>query len=254
MPYPLQRAGSVFTAVVFAAVAFLIGGGCRQAPSTPLDGFKQRSESVIATYLREQPLKRLQIGAGSSRRAGWLNTDIEPGDGLAFLDATERFPLNDDSFQYVASEHVIEHLTYDQGKVMIAESFRVLAPGGKVRIATPNLLRFIELFQPNKSEQTERFIAGKLAWHEWPKDPSSPAIILNLQMSSWGHKFMYDPETLSGVLQRAGFQDVQQFELNESDDEHLRDIEARDTGVHAHVNAHETMVIQAEKPRTATTQ
>jgi predicted SAM-dependent methyltransferase len=216
-------------------------------PADPLATFKQESRATIEAYLRDQAVKRLQIGAGGARHEGWLNTDIEPGEGLAYLDATKPFPFPDGTFQYVASEHVIEHLTYEEGKAMIAESFRVLAPGGKVRIATPNLMRLIALFDKNRSDEANGYIAGKLAWHEWPKETPSEAIILNFQMSSWGHKFLYDPATLRAGLARAGFTQIKQFAMSESDDPVLEGFEARITGVHAQVNAYETMVLQGQK-------
>ena len=225
-----------------------------QAPASDtaaVAGFKQQSRATIDAYLRSQGVKKLQIGAGTARHEGWLNTDIEPGEGLAFLDAAQPFPLPDDAFDYVASEHVIEHLSFAAGATMISESYRVLAPGGKVRIATPNLLRFIELFDQNRSDAATTFMAGKLAWHEWPKEPSSPAIVLNLQLSSWGHKFTYDPETLQAALARAGFTSIRQFEMSDSDDPVLNGFEARTTGVNAATVRHETMVIQATKPARA---
>lgn len=215
--------------------------------TAPTD-FQQRSRATIDAYLRDHDVKKLQIGAGTARHEGWLNTDIEPGDGLAFLDASKAFPIPDGVFHYVASEHVIEHLTFEQGTTMIAESYRILAPGGKVRIATPNLLRFIELFQPQRSDAATTFMNGKLRWHEWPREPSSPAIVLNLQLSSWGHKFTYDPATLEAALARAGFTSIQQFEMSASDDPVLKDFEARTTGVNAPTVRHETMVLQATKP------
>jgi predicted SAM-dependent methyltransferase len=218
-----------------------------------LSSFKQQSAAIIDKYVREQPVRKLQIGAGSSRRAGWLNTDIEPGEGLAYLDATQRFPFEDGSLHYIFSEHVIEHLTYDEGKAMIAEAYRVLAPGGKMRTSTPNLTRFIELFDENPGEEAKAYLIGKLAWHEWPSEPNPAAIILNLQMSSWGHKFMYDAETLGGALTRAGFRNVQEFEENISDDEHLRGLEERDTGVNVRWSDYETMSVEVEKPRSGTT-
>jgi predicted SAM-dependent methyltransferase len=218
----------------------------------PIATFKQRSNEIIAAYLRDQPVRKLQIGAGTARHDGWLNTDIEPGEGLAFLDASKPFPLPDAAFQYVASEHVIEHLTYDEGQVMLAETFRVLGPGGTVRIATPNLLRFVELFQNKQTEAMRNFANGKLAWHEWPAHPSSAAIILNLQLSSFGHKFIYDPATLQSALTRAGFTAIRQFEMSESDDPVLHGFEARTTGAHAPVTRHETMVMQAVKPAYGT--
>ena len=210
--------------------------------------FKQRSRETIDAYLRGQQVRKLQLGAGNARHEGWLNTDIEAGEGLAYLDASKPFPLPDNSIHYIASEHVIEHLSYEDGKVMLSESFRVLAPGGKVRVATPNLLRFIELFQKDLSEPARVFAEGKLAWHEWPKEPPSAAIILNLQLSSWGHKFTYDPETLEAALARAGFTSLRQFEMSESDDPALQGFEARTTGVNAATVRHETMVLQATKP------
>ncbi len=266
MPRKLEFSHIASTIVIAVATVMLVTtwlGDDRDSPPSsapdaeaPIPGadtdavaeFKQRSRATIDAYLRDQPVRKLQIGAGAARHAGWLNTDIEAGEGLAYLDASKPFPLPDSAFHYVASEHVVEHLSYEEGKVMLAESFRVLAPGGKVRIATPNLLRFIELFQKDRTEAATTFMAGKLQWHEWPKEPSSPAIVLNLQLSSWGHKFTYDPETLMGALTRAGFTSVAQFEMSESDDPVLDGFEARTTGVNAAYVRHETMVIQAVKP------
>lgn len=203
--------------------------------------------------MQEHAIRKVQLGAGGSRLAGWLNTDIEPGDGLAYLDATKRFPFADGSIHYIFSEHVIEHLTYDDGKGMMAEAYRVLAPGGKMRISTPDLMRFIDLFDENPSEAARDYLVGKRKWHEWPDEPNAAAIILNLQMSSWGHKFMYDLATLGASLQRVGFGNVREFEENISDDEHLRELEERDDGVTARWSAYETMSVEVEKPRAATT-
>jgi len=222
--------------------------------ATPLEQFQQNSAPIIAEYLRAHEVRKVQLGAGGSRLKGWLNTDIEPGgDGLAYLDATKPFPFEDGAIHYIFSEHVIEHLTYDEGKILIAEAYRVLAPGGKMRISTPDLMQFIALFDENLSEPARDYLQGKLKWHEWPQEPNAAAIILNLQMSSWGHKFMYDFATLSGALTRAGFRNPQQFEENVSNDEHLRELEERDTGVTVRWSNYETMSIEVEKPRANTT-
>jgi predicted SAM-dependent methyltransferase len=223
-----------------------------QAPASALEQFQKNSPAVIERYVREHQIRKVQLGAGSSRLEGWLNTDIEPGDGLAYLDATKPFPFENDSVHYIFSEHVIEHLTYDEAKIMMAEAHRVLAPGGKMRISTPNLTRFIELFDETPSNEARAYLVGKRKWHEWPEGPNAAAIILNLQMSSWGHKFMYDVETLGASLQRAGFRNVREFEENISTDEHLRDLEERDSGVNARFSDYETMSVEAEKPGIST--
>src|SRR5688572_3091577 len=133
-------------AVVVLTLWSAAGLGCDSATTQPIDRqseFQRNSTALIDQYLRDHPVRKLQIGAGSSRLRGWLNTDIEPGEGLAYLDATKRFPFEDGSLHYIFSEHVIEHLTYDEGKAMVAEAFRVLAPGGKMRISTPDLDQFL---------------------------------------------------------------------------------------------------------------
>lgn len=210
--------------------------------------FARRSRSFINDYVRTQSVRRLQIGSGSNRHEGWLNTDIEQGEGLAYLDATKPFPLDSGSFHYVFSEHVIVHLTYEQGTHMLAESYRILAPGGKVRVTTPNLLRFVGLFQEQKSDEMERYIAGKLAWHGWPPHPTTEATILNLQLSSFGHKFVYDPGTLAAAMTHAGFESIQEFSVGESNDPNLRSLERRQDYANAYVNEYETMILQAVKP------
>jgi predicted SAM-dependent methyltransferase len=211
--------------------------------------FEWRSGSLIAEYVRTHQSRRLQIGAGTNAKHGWLNTDIDEHSGIAYLDATRRFPLEDASFDYVYSEHVIEHLSDEQGQTMLSESFRILRPGGKVRIATPNLRRFLALFDGEDSDEVRRYIQYKLAWHGWPDSPNRACTILNREMSSFGHRFLYDPETLGARLTSAGFTAIQQFVVGDSDDESLRGLESRGPLGFEHVNAYETMVLQAVKPQ-----
>ena len=182
------------------------------------------SSRLIVDYLQSHPLRKLQIGAGRNDIPGWLNTDIEPGEGEAYLDASRRFPLPDRSFQYVFSEHVIEHLSYQDGLTMLKESCRILAPGGRMRIATPNLLKFVQLFQDRKTDEMRLYIQRKIAWHEMPQIPQPDCLIFNLELRSFGHQFVYDPSTLKDSLTRAGFQAIAEFKPSESEDDQLRGI------------------------------
>lgn len=260
---------SVKTGAVSIPVLLALAGACVQphparepqaltaaqaapAADAAMAAFKAQSPAFIEAYMNQPGVKKLQLGAGRSRLPGWLNTDIEPGERAAFLDATQRFPFDDGTLNYIFSEHVIEHLTYDEGKAMVAEAYRVLAPGGKMRVSTPNMARFIELFDKNPSEEAKAYIDGKRYWHEWPREGNPATIILNLQMSSWGHKFMYDVETLGGILTAAGFRNVKEFEENISSDPHLSNLEERDTGVNARWSDYETMSVEVEKPAVTT--
>src|SRR5262249_49553943 len=58
-----------------------------------------RSSHMIAEYMKNTKVRKLQVGSGEFSLPGWLNTDIDPVWGQAYLDATKPFPFPDSSFQ-----------------------------------------------------------------------------------------------------------------------------------------------------------
>ena len=58
---------------------------------------------------------------------------VEQGDALAYLSA-----LPDESQAVVSAFHVVEHITFDQLGTLVAETLRVLMPGGLLIMETPN--------------------------------------------------------------------------------------------------------------------
>ncbi len=130
---------------------------------------RHASRAIFDAYLATKAIHRLEIGAGAKDKDGWLNTDIEPTATEAFLDASKPFPLPDKSMHYVHSEHVIEHLSFDGGLVMLKESFRVLDHGGRVRIATPSLVKVVAMLQEPPTPEKAKYLAGKAKWHRYPQ-------------------------------------------------------------------------------------
>jgi len=246
-PRKLSKMQSILArvAITIAAVGFF----CLLRPDVASSATRRLlSSQVISDYVKDNSVRKLQIGAGEFNKPGWLNTDIEPRDGQAYLDATKPFPLPDKSFQIVFSEQVIEHVSLEDGKAMVKESFRILAPGGKVRIATPNLLRYAELLREEKTPEQLQFIQAKVAWHKWDKTPDPASLILNFQMHEFGHQFLYTPAMLRSVLEDAGFKDIRQYESGQSDDPALKLIEVRSESNVAEIDRFETMVFEAVRP------
>jgi predicted SAM-dependent methyltransferase len=219
----------------------------RKVFSKPIE---RASAGVISEYLHTHTERKLQIGAGDNNKTGWLNTEIEPKLGQAYLDASRPFPLPDRSFKYVFSEHVIEHLRYESAMVMLKESYRILEVGGRARVITPNLNKLLELFQTAKSPATEEYSWRKLNWHGWPHTPDTAAYILNSEMHEFGHQFLYTPQLMKANLEAAGFQIVKQVQVGESDDPALQHIDARGQwGDVKDASNYESMVFEAVRVR-----
>jgi predicted SAM-dependent methyltransferase len=212
-----------------------------------------QSHTIIDRYLATHGVKKLQIGAGGVPGfTDWLNTDIDPHPGEAYLDATKPFPIPDGALSYVFSEQVFEHLPYSGGLAMLRECRRTMKSGGKIRITTPNLLRLMALFQDSKNDVQQTYIRDTMERGYWPeplpKTISPGAVILNYEMRNFGHQFLYDPQTMRQSLEIAGFQDIKEFAPGDSDDPQLSGLDVRHkASVHVR-NDYETMVFQATRP------
>ena len=89
--------------------------------------------------------KRINIGAGKFRKDGWTNIDHASShyyknkiDVDIDLLSEFYFPIQNGFVLAAYSSHVIEHLPDSAVQKMIAETFRVLAPGGIFRITCPD--------------------------------------------------------------------------------------------------------------------
>ena len=182
-------------------------------------------QKIIDDYMRSEPVKRLQVGAGHFNMKGWLNTDIEPGPGQVYLDAGAPFPFPDKTFTYVHAEQLIEHLTYQQAQVFVRESFRVLVPGGRIRLSTPNLLSLIALFNKNKTPMQKKLLDYQIRANRLPTTPLPETAWFNELVRSWGHEFIYDPESLRKTLEEPGFKSVTLVKDGVSDAPDLQNIE-----------------------------
>ena len=206
------------------------------------------ARTTIERYLVSTGVRKLQIGAGPNNLPGWLNTDIEPRQGQAFLDAMKPFPIPDNSLNYVYAEQVIEHLPFEGGMVMLRESYRALAPGGKLRVATPDLGQLVALFDQNDSESEQRFMTAQLKMVGLSvKEPERRLFIMNTYFRAWGHQFLYDRQTLKSALESVGFRDVRFLRHNESDDPELRNVERHIYVIGSDIDEYVTMIVQASK-------
>jgi predicted SAM-dependent methyltransferase len=203
---------------------------------------------IIDDYLREHTVRKLQIGAGDNSIAGWLSTDNAPvSEGIVRLDATREFPFGDAVFDYAYSEHMIEHLTLSDARKMVAEMYRVLKPGGRVRIATPDLQVFAALCLDGSTETQRAYVDWAVREYNPDSGFVSPSVVVNQMFRGWGPQFLYDQETLSKVLSQAGFSGITRCEVGKSEDPELAKLEGHWRKIGESNNRFETMVLEARK-------
>lgn len=119
---------------------------------------------------RRPPLPRrdlLNLGCGSQIHEDWLNVDLSADDPRVFAhDLREPLPFADASFSAVYHSHVLEHLPRRDAPRFLAECFRLVKPGGILRVVVPDLETIARLYLEN----LDRACAGDeaaAARYEW---------------------------------------------------------------------------------------
>lgn len=182
---------------------------------------KRRGARVFAESVR--PVQ-LEIG-GTAERAGWVVTNVS-ATARHFLDATGPWPFEDGALSYVYSDNVIEHVTLEQGRAMMAEAYRCLRPGGVIRMVTPDLGQHIDLYRAGdaalSSPVAESYRAMGLT-------VAHPIDLVRIPIASFEHHvgYLYDFPTLAAELEAVGFRDAVRHDPGESSHEALRDLDQR---------------------------
>ncbi len=210
-----------------------------------VDRISPSNRMLLRDYLAREKVRRLQIGCGGSSLPGWLNTDRHGRRGVFGLDAVRPFPLRGASFDYVFSEHMIEHVPFRGGENMLRESFRVLKPGGKIRIVTPDFDFLLAL----RSEPHKDVHRAYMAWAKetFGLSSASPMLVINNYVRDWGHVFIYDRDCMQRLLEGCGFADVRPGTIGVSDDPHLSGLEFVDRMPPGFLEL-ESLVLEARRP------
>lgn len=211
----------------------------------PYDAITKRSDRQLVNYLRSHNVHKLHIGCGGNYLDGWFNTDLSPNARRTGLNATKRFPFPDNTFDYIFSEHMIEHVPYDLGKVMLSECHRVLKPGGTLRIVTPDLKFLIGLYQ-NDNQINKDYIKWSSELFIGGHAPAVATTVINNFYRDWGHKFIYDVPVMKDAMKKTGFAEIREEKLTESQHEALRGLEHH-TRMPEGFLALESMIIEATK-------
>ncbi len=217
-----------------------------------MDLKRVKLEAALAKYLLTNKVKKLQLGCGLNPIEGFFNTDINIIDGVYYVDECQPLPFGAETFHYVFLEHNFEHLSYQEGRALLRECYRILKPNGVLRLTTPCLEFLLDIYQHPETGLHQTY----MKWHfekfapemyEDFKEELPPALLISNFLRLWGHKCIYDHTTIKRCLDVAGFKDVKFCEVCKSEHPELQNLEHHQNVIPVQFNALETMCLEATK-------
>lgn len=169
--------------------------------------------------------------------------------GVRWCDAARGLPYARDSVEVIYSSHMLEHLPREEAETFLRETYRVLAPGGRLRLAVPDLERKARVYLA----QVARLRAG--SFDGVPADQFVRSVLLGAESStSWrrppdlyraivgrgGHAWMWDAPSLVVLLRQIGFREAGERGFRESTIPQIEKLESE-------VRREESVYVEAEK-------
>jgi predicted SAM-dependent methyltransferase len=141
---------------------------------------------------------KVNLGAGASRLDGWLNVDANPlRRPHIWMDVRSRWAFKTNSLAGITTSHMLEHLFDDELDFLLKEAYRVLRPGGFLRISVPSLEKAVGAYLAAPPETGEQCGEKGEKFHLF---------------AHWygAHHQVFDFGRLKNLLVKAGFADVAQ--------------------------------------------
>jgi hypothetical protein len=166
--------------------------------------------------VRLRPMKRVPVrgvlptkvnfGSASEAVPGWTNVDKSPA---VFLARTPRT------------------------RSVMREVHRILAPGGRIRLATPDLAQLIDDYRSGVADETKP--AGDVLMsimHFYQEtDQGFVRRMVSKHLSGHWHQWIYDEQSLRRLLLDAGFADVVRGDFRIGEFPDLERVETRPTSL-----------------------
>jgi 2-polyprenyl-3-methyl-5-hydroxy-6-metoxy-1,4-benzoquinol methylase len=152
----------------------------------------------------------LQLDVGSTiKRVGWTSIDVHKQADIVHDVRSRPWPVEGESVKDILASHILEHVVRDEGWKFLGECHRVLAPGGNIGIAVPDMDKFIlgHILHDPARYGNWQFNNLNLCLGGGPN--TTPPYQNTPLENPDGHKSLYCFESLAYMLERAGFVNIQ---------------------------------------------
>lgn len=163
--------------------------------------------------------------------APWFCTDLyqKLDKSIYSLDITRKFFFKSNIFDFVYIEHGLEHVEFNGVINFLTETYRILKPGGVLRVASPMLDNLIMYYLSKNDEDNNLATYIEKNWFPIAYDMSiiSKAIVLNNAFYNFSHKCILDFYTYKQILSVIGYKSISKQDLCKSKFIELDNLESR---------------------------
>jgi predicted SAM-dependent methyltransferase len=150
---------------------------------------------------------------------------------VRFGDITKGLPgIKEGSADGVYCSHVLEHMSLEDFRKALTNTYKILKKGGRFRIILPDLEPLIRDYiadkEKNDPDASLTFISRTLMGSE-----TRPRGIKNLGRHLFGylkHLWLWDYESIEKELRKVGFSNIRKCEFNDSEDEMFKLVESEE--------------------------
>ncbi len=154
-----------------------------------------------------------------------------------YWDAHYPIPLKNDVATAVYSSHLLEHLDPATASNLLAECYRVLQPGGVLRVVVPDMYRINKEYVSVMDQVTRSeiglvddvvFLEKRMPAADVPTAFAAEYYDPDPQRQrSFGHRWMYDKWSLHSALRRVGFDSIRECRFREGQTPDLDQLDHR---------------------------
>ena len=144
-----------------------------------------------------EKILKLHLGCGIVYRPGYTNIDLEEGAVADIKAGVLDLPFKPGTVDLIEANQLIEHFDLAHCRFALAHWYRLLRPGGRLVLETPDLKAAFKEFVKSKDNDRKPRL---LSW------------IYGVQDSGMGHKTGFDWPLLEALLANAGFSGLKKAE------------------------------------------
>jgi predicted SAM-dependent methyltransferase len=162
---------------------------------------------------------KIEVGSGGNPQSGYVHCDVD--ERMPHLEAVcrmgkEALPFPDNCASELLSNHSIEHVSWLDVEFVVKDWFRVLQPGGRLFLRTPDLEFICKTYLERKTtkehpvdESNMVRIFGDCGPSEW----ANIKLFAGQNYSGNFHMFALDMDMATRLFTRCGFKKISRLNI-----------------------------------------